>query len=165
MGQVPDGAAVIAVNYAVTAPVPVSHHFVDSHVAAQADWWRDWPPEIERIYSRDLVMKAGLRADYMFDRKPPLTVNNFQPIRGVVRTGGSGIGGALQVCWQCCPPAASINVIGADQFGNEYFDGRRVPEYNIDHWRVFRPKLERLIGWLRTSGMRIEFVTPTSLTI
>jgi len=163
-GHVPRSAATIAVNYAISANVEPKVHFVADSDAPWAWWWSDPPAGVTRVYSRQLI-ERGQRADYSFAQDPGLTCEDYQPRPGVLRCNGSGLGGALQLCWHRGPANMTVYVVGADLDGTGYFDGSHVREYRSDHFHVFHRRLELLVSWLRGHGMTIVFVSSTALAV
>lgn len=162
---IPSPAAVIAVGYAITAPVGAGYHFIDSHIYPFQNYWREPGLGVKRIYSQQLVDSSRIPAEYTFNRKPLLSLSDYSPQLGSIRAGGSSLCGGLQVVYHFSPPGAVVNVIGADMWGSGYYDGLKVEAYEDSHWMIFHKIAQLLVKWIRSSGMIINFLTPTALKV
>ncbi len=171
--EIPDDYLVIALSKAVLIPEVKADIWVMNH--AHQDWFETAYASFEgmRVFRDEAILEAQAVLGeeltcYSFHAlRGALGLMVFKPVDGVIRSGGSVSGVALQLAYNF--GAREILLCGVDLSGDGYFDGtvnvQPSGERRGETWDVVS-NLNPLIRWMvEERGIMIATLSPTQLDV
>ena len=168
--QIPEDCCVIAISKAVLIPEVQADIWVMNH--ADQDWFEQAYASFEgmRVFRHEAIVEAQAvlgepPACYSYQAlRGALGLVVFKPVDGVIRSGGSVAGVALQFAYNF--GAREILLCGLDLSGDGYFDGTvNVDPKHGETWNVVQ-YLDPLVRWMvEERGLKIATLSPTQLAV
>lgn len=173
--KIPKDCLIIALNKAILINLARD---VDVWIALASQypgnpWWngavkRKRKMRTTAFYSNSLIRRGNQRKteisfNYRYSVKPPLTINDYEPMWARLRTGATVAAVALQWCYWL--NIADIYLCGVDMSGGRYYDGRPVRRKSPGDTWPWRGIVDNLIGWMGQQGYTVQSLSPTKLKV
>jgi hypothetical protein len=181
--RIPLGAYVIAVNKAIAAPVEAElwMQFAKAWRYVRDKWFtRALASDVPKCFGISLLERCKLEGmslanvDYCFDFMPQFhdEPNAYKFTEGILRTGGTISGAALQLCyWR---NVKRVIFCGVDMLGHTFFDGTKLvskaetkinPDGTDNDWGLELRDLNIMVELCKGAGMEVYSMSETALEV